>query len=155
MASWPRPPMAPSPRRLVVPGPPIASRAHQTRVSLTDLCDAPLWSHRGGWPSTPYWSRGPLRSARTWGKAPSVRSWIASRHARPCSTWGRPPISSGGGGNQGIKDDRGDKCGHAFSQPHCWWAQLVLYLTESGGHCAAMEEHLIAIFKRYVRGLRG
>ena len=54
-----------------------------------------------------------------------------------------------------IKDDRGDKCGHAFSQPHCWWAQLVLYLTESGGHCAAMEEHLIAIFKRYARGLRG
>ena len=67
----------------------------------------------------------------------------------------RPSISYGGGGNQGIKDDRGDKCGHAFSQPHCWWAQLVLYLTESGGHCAAMEEHLIAIFKRYVRGLRG
>ena len=55
-------------------------------------------------------------------------------------------------GHQGIKDDRGDKCGHAFSQPHCWWAQLVLYLTESGGHCAAMEEHLIAIFKRYARG---
>ena len=58
-------------------------------------------------------------------------------------------------GHQGIKDDRGDKCGHAFSQPHCWWAQLVLYLTESGGHCADMEEHLIAIFKRYARGLRG
>ena len=58
-------------------------------------------------------------------------------------------------GHQGIKDDRGDKCGHAFSQPHCWWAQLVLYLTESGGHCAAMEEHLIAIFKRHARGLRG
>ena len=98
MASWPRPPMAPSPRRLVVPGPPIASGAHQTRVSVPDLCDAPRWSHRGGWPSTPQWSRGPLRSARTWGKAPSVRSWIASRHARPCSTWGRPPISYGGGG---------------------------------------------------------
>ena len=109
MASWPRPPMAPSPRRLVVPGPPIASRAHQTNVSVPDLCDAPRWSHRGGWPSTPNWSRGPrptalLRSARTWWKAPSVRSWIASRHARPCSTWGRPPISYGGGGtsrNQG------------------------------------------------------
>ena len=79
MASWPRPPMAPSPRRLVVPGPPIASRAHQTRVSVPDLCDAPRWSHRGGWPSTPNWSRGPLRSARIWWKAPSVRSWIASR----------------------------------------------------------------------------
>ena len=54
-----------------------------------------------------------------------------------------------------IKDDRGDKCGHAFSQAHRWWAQLVLYLTGSGDHCAAMEEHLIAIFKRYARGLRG
>ena len=51
-----------------------------------------------------------------------------------------------------MKDDRGVKCGHAVSQSHRWWAQLVLYLTESGGHCAAMEEHLIAIFKRYARG---
>ena len=51
-----------------------------------------------------------------------------------------------------IKDDRGVKCGHAFSQAHRWWAQVVLYLTESGGHCANMEEHLIAIFKRYARG---
>ena len=29
---------------------------------------------------------------------------------------------------------------------------MVLYLTESGGHCANMEEHLIAIFKKYARG---
>ena len=110
------------------------------------------WSRRGGWPSTPNWSRGPLRSARLWWKAPSVRSWIASRHARPCSTWGRPPISYGGGGTS--KDDRGDKCGHAFSQTHRWWMQVVLYLTESGGHCADMEEHMIAMFKKaqYDRG---
>ena len=54
-----------------------------------------------------------------------------------------------------MKDDRGVKCGHAVSQSHRWWAQVVLYLTESGGHCAAMEEHLIAIFKRYARELRG
>ena len=41
-----------------------------------------------------------------------------------------------------IKDDRGVKCGHAFSQAHRCWVQLVLYHTESGSHCAAMEEHL-------------
>ena len=29
-----------------------------------------------------------------------------------------------------IKDDRGVKCGHAFSQAHRWWTQVVLYLTE-------------------------
>ena len=51
-----------------------------------------------------------------------------------------------------MKDDRGNKCGHAWTKTHRWWAQLVLYLTESGEHCANMEEYLIAIFKRYNGG---
>ena len=54
-----------------------------------------------------------------------------------------------------MKDDRGVKCGHAFSQANRWWTQVALYLTEgrgAGGHCAAMEEQLITIFKRYARG---
>ena len=51
-----------------------------------------------------------------------------------------------------MKDDRGNKCGHAWSPKHRWWAQVALYLTESGDHCANMEEYLIAIFKRYTGG---
>ena len=54
-----------------------------------------------------------------------------------------------------ITDARGSKCGHAYSKANRWWTQVALYLTESGDHCAAMEEHLIAAFKKTNKYARG